>query len=114
MKGLMAIVGVAIVAVIGYVYFAGGSVGSHDPGSVVNDPNQVFDKGGQVAGGVKDAAQPWWHALVTQPWFWQAVVVLIATGVVLLVWRGMNGKARGAIIAIGAAVAAVLAIRGAR
>lgn len=92
---------IALLALVGgYLYFKGGSVGSHDTSLPNVGPNDVANGVGGVVTGTKDAVEPWWQVLVSQPWFYAGVVGLVLTAVAIKTWQKMPGFVRGVVIVI--------------
>jgi energy-converting hydrogenase Eha subunit B len=103
---------IALVALVGgYLYFKGGSVGSHDTSLPNVGPNDVANGVGGAVQGTKEAVGPWWQVLVSQPWFYAGVVGLALTAVAVKTWQKMPGFVRGVFIVV-LTIAVVIIVAG--
>lgn len=62
---------------------------------------------GQVAGQGVQKAKDAGSAIYAQPWFWSAAVAAAAATAVRYLWKNMNGRVRGALIAVATVAATV-------
>lgn len=62
---------------------------------------------GQVAGQGVQKAKDAGSTIYAQPWFWSAAVAAVSATAVRYLWKNMNGKIRGALIAVAAVAVTV-------
>jgi hypothetical protein len=112
MKKMFPLLLLGVVGLVGYVYFKGGSVGSHTPTQLpAVDPNGVANGVGGAVHDTQNAVQPWWHVLVSQSWFYAAVVGLGLTAILAKTWQKMPGFVRGVFLVV-LTIAVVVVITG--